>query len=306
MQPIRTNPVPSIRRAFFLAALLLLCGCSMLGLGEPESGDYHLQTGVSAKEPAETASSEQQPDAPADCEQEANTSKRVTASLPPKEPIIEHKHPEPRRLKKPEPAASPQSRSLEQAVGELLSSSALHGSNGLFSVYVVNLQDDTALYERSVRTPLVPASNMKLFTTAAALEFLGPDFRYETTIEALGPLTGSTVMGDVVVRGSGDPTISARMHNWDPLHVFRQWAETLKSKGVRSIQGDLVGDASLFERFVYCPGWDPEDEPLWYAAQTDALSFNENTIKIFVRPGSKTGSPVRVELEPDTSTGEPV
>lgn len=306
MQSPRDIFVPSFWRAFFLAALLLaalllLGGCSMLGLGESEPGAYDIETGLEAKQPAERPESQQSTDTTA-AEQKPDSPRRVTATLPPDEPVIEHKHREPRRLEKPKPAATPQSRSLEQAISELLATSALHGGNGLFSVYVVNLMDDTAIFERSVHTSLVPASNMKLFTTAAALEFLGPDFRYETTVEALGPLSGATVMGDVVVRGSGDPTISARMHDWDPLRVFKQWAQQLKQKGVRSIQGDLVGDASLFERFVYCPGWDPEDEPIWYAAQTDALSLNENCIKVFVRPGRKTGSPVRVELEPDTST----
>lgn len=294
-----------------MAALLLplLGGCALLGLGGPDPDGFEMHPGVSVKAPdpgtpapgapAETAASADAGSQTDDKGGEADELALVEPSPAPARPAA--KAPAPKRLPRPAAPASPQSVSLKQAIADLLGDSALGGGDGRLALSVVSLEDDTALYTRNAHTPLIPASNMKLFTTAAALEFLSPSFVYETTVEALGMVTPMGVLGDVVIRGSGDPTISARMHGWDPLAVFRDWARQLKAMGVTSIQGDLVGDASLFERFVYCPGWDPEDEPIWYAAQTDALSFNENVIKVFVRPGRSTGSPVRVELEPETS-----
>lgn len=296
--------VPSLRRTFFLLVLALLPilgGCSLLGLGSADPEDFDMHPGVSVKQPAEP----QDQEVATKGVQDEPSASRYDADLEPatKAPASRPARdvPAARRLQKPKTAATPQSRSLEQAIADLFGSSALNGGDGLLGVQVVSLEDDTTLFERRPHTPLVPASNMKLFTTAAALEFLSPSFVYETSLEATGMVTPMGLLGDLVIRGSGDPSISARMHDWDPLAVFKGWARQLKDMGIASIEGDLIGDASLFERFVYCPGWDPEDEPIWYAAQTDALSLNENTIKVIVRPGRKTGSPVRVELEPDTS-----
>lgn len=262
----------------------------MLGLGEPEPKDFDIYVGLAWKSP---------PLSPHPLSPQAQSGTTPHGKPPAKSAIVHA--PEPKRLETPKKAATPKSQGIGQAIEELLATSALHNGNGQLGVYVVNLENNTVLFERNVHRDMVPASNMKLFTTAAALEFLSPDFAYETVIETQGEITPNGVTGDVVVRGSGDPTISARMHDWDPLAVFKKWARQLRAMGVTTIHGDLIGDASLFERFVYCPGWDPDDEPIWYAAQTDALSLNENCIKVFVRPGKRPGMPVRVELEPETS-----
>ncbi len=199
---------------------------------------------------------------------------------------------------------SPESRSLRASIDALFSDNRFDSSTLAASVAYLGKDNhgsqDALLYERGIHRLLTPASNMKLFTTAAALETLAPEFHYKTKVEMTGTLAGGVLHGDLIVHGSGDPTISARQHNWDPFAVFRTWARIIKDSGINTIQGDLVGDASLFSKFSFPLGWDPSDLSIWYAAQTDALSYNENCVKLFVRVG-KQGSPVSVTMEPSNN-----
>lgn len=270
------NKYPLLLRALLVClaiALPFMAGCSLIGFSHDDAAQVQPPQGLVWDE----HSTRQSPPAP---------KVRPLAST---------------KLQQLTPPATPQAVRLGKDLDELLTHSALAKGNGILGIAVVNLADNTLIYERNAHTKLVPASNMKLFTTAAALEMLSPDYVYETTFEINGNLSQGSVQGDLVVRGSGDPTIAARNNGWNTLAVFTSWARELKQKGISVIHGDLIGDASFFKRFVYCPGWDPRDEPVWYAAQTGALSLNENTIKIFARPGKTKGSPVRIELDPETS-----
>lgn len=209
------------------------------------------------------------------------------------------------RFKVPEaaPLETPDVQRLRAAIDELFSDPRFASADLSIGVVALDGQDssrDALLYARNIHRQLVPASTMKLFTTAAALEILSPEFQFQTRIEATGPITGQALLGDLVIRGSGDPTISARHHGSNPYAVFRAWAQSIKDSGISTIQGGVVGDASLFSRFRFYPGWELSDLPIWYAAQTDALSYNENCIKIFV-DATAAGSPVSVKLEPATS-----
>ncbi len=200
------------------------------------------------------------------------------------------------------PLETPEAYRLRAAIDELFSDPRFASAELSIGVVALDGQDssrDALLYARNMHGKLVPASTMKLFTTAAALEFLSPEFQFQTRIEAGGPIAGQTLLGDLIIRGSGDPTISARHHNMSPYTVFRAWAQSIRDSGITFIQGGVVGDASLFSRFRFYPGWELSDLPIWYAAQTDALSYNENCIKIFVDV-TAGGAPVSVKLEPAT------
>lgn len=200
------------------------------------------------------------------------------------------------------PLDTPEVHRLRAAIDDLFSDPRFANADLSIGVVALDAQDsnrDALLYARNMHRQLAPASTMKLFTTAVALETLSPEFQFQTRIEATGPITGHTLLGDLVIRGSGDPTISARQHGWDPYAVLRAWARGIKDAGITAIQGGVVGDASLFSRFRFYPGWELSDLPVWYAAQTDALSYNENCIKIFVNAGAG-GAPVSVKLEPPT------
>ena len=125
---------------------------------------------------------------------------------------------------------------LSDRIDEILDASAFHGA--VWGVFVQDLDSDRVLYERNAFLPMMPASNMKLVTTAAALDALGPNFRYETTLYLDGPLEYGTLTGSLVVRGAGDPSFIGRARDLDG--VFRQWADSLYDAGVRNVLGTIV------------------------------------------------------------------
>ena len=171
--------------------------------------------------------------------------------------------------------------------------------HALWGIKIVSIDRNEVFYERNSRVPIVPASNMKIVTAAAALLRLGPDFKYETKLIADGPIVNGRLLGDLVVIGSGDPTISARMQNGDPLAVFRDWADELKRAGIRSIEGSVVGVDAYFDDQRAAEGWPALAYNAPYAAQVAALQFNENVIAVRVKPGRK-GRLASVRLYPDT------
>ncbi len=147
--------------------------------------------------------------------------------------------------------------------------------------------------------PRIAASNTKLFTTAAALDVLGPGYLYETRVLVRGYLVGHALAGDLGVIAGGDPNISGRHHGGDPLAVFRRWARRLFELGVREIGGDLYLANGLFDDQRIHPDWPRDQLHRWYEAPVDALSFGDNCLLVRVAPGSAPGEPARIELIPD-------
>ncbi len=169
-----------------------------------------------------------------------------------------------------------------------------------WAIEVVSLDTGETLYAKNARALLVPASNMKLFTTAAALERLGPDFTTKTSFYFDGTLGEDGALdGNVIIYGRGDPNISGRFTD-KPTSIFEQVAASLKALGLREVRGNIVGDDSYFDSEYYGP-W-PEDESCkWYAARVSALSFNDNCVDIYVWPGASPGAKAKVAKSPKTS-----
>jgi D-alanyl-D-alanine carboxypeptidase/D-alanyl-D-alanine-endopeptidase (penicillin-binding protein 4) len=143
-----------------------------------------------------------------------------------------------------------------------------------------------------------PASNGKLLTTAAALDTLGADHRFHTTVEAAGTRAGATLRGDLYLRGGGDPTMLAS--DYDAL------AAQVASAGVTEVAGTLVADDTYFDNVRLGTGWAWDDEPYSYNAQTSALTispdsdYDPGAIIVRVKPGAQ-GGPAGVELVPPNS-----
>ena len=125
-------------------------------------------------------------------------------------------------------------------------------NGALWGIYVQDLDTERVLYERNAYVPMMPASNMKLVTTAAALDVLGPGFRYQTRLYLDGPLAYGTLTGDLVVRGAGDPSFIGRAR--DLAGVFGAWADSLHDAGVRNVMGTIRMDDDVMDnpstRFV--------------------------------------------------------
>ena len=123
---------------------------------------------------------------------------------------------------------------------------------GLVAVEVASLDRRDVLFRYNADRLVMPASNMKIPTLAAAAERLGWDYTFHTTLAATGPVVEGTLLGDLVVRGNGDPSLNARQVS--PIPVLDGWADLLAAHGIRRIAGRLVGDDNAFDERELRPG----------------------------------------------------
>lgn len=187
------------------------------------------------------------------------------------------------------PQAALASATLAPPVAELRADleSAVQGTGGdgaRWSILAVSLERGDTLYARTPTEALTPASNMKLFTSAAALEHLGPDYRFSTYLAADGPIRDGVLMGNLYLYGTGDPTLGTRFAQ-NPAPALVGLADSLAALGIREIRGDVVGDGSYFTGPRTGEGWEAEYMNAWYAAPAGALSVHENMVRIEVKPG---------------------
>jgi D-alanyl-D-alanine carboxypeptidase/D-alanyl-D-alanine-endopeptidase (penicillin-binding protein 4) len=167
-----------------------------------------------------------------------------------------------------------------------------------WGVEVVSLDRGEILYERNSGRLSMPASNNKILTASSALIRLGPDFRYATRVMTDGEVVGETLKGNLVIVGAGDPSTAARFHEGDPFRVFNDWAVRLKEKGVRILEGDILGDDRAFGDSMLGVGWEWDDLAYGYAAPVSALQFNENLVTLEISPGDAVGSPATIKQLP--------
>lgn len=165
-------------------------------------------------------------------------------------------------------------------------------------VYIEALKDRSLIYRHEAAKLFIPASNLKLYTTACALELLGPDYRFRTEFYIKGSVKDSVLKGDLIVRGMGDPSISGRYRDGDKQAYFKDWADSLRHYGINQIDGRIIADDVFFSDNVLAEGWNWDDEPYWYSAQISALSYNDNCIDVTIGPGMHTGDSLRIVAGP--------
>lgn len=170
--------------------------------------------------------------------------------------------------------------------------------NAHWGVVIQSLSTGEYFYKRNENKFFVPASNLKLFTTAAGLLILGPSYRFSTNFWTNGYQSGSTLVGDLIIQGRGDPTISGRFYNGDINFVFDTWIDSLLEKGITKIKGNIIGDDNLFDDIGLGDGWAWDYETDWYAAQSSALSYNDNCIDITIKYDNNLDS-VIITSKPD-------
>jgi D-alanyl-D-alanine carboxypeptidase/D-alanyl-D-alanine-endopeptidase (penicillin-binding protein 4) len=157
------------------------------------------------------------------------------------------------------------------------------------SVLVTDLKTGNRIVEHQPYLALPPASTVKLFTTAAALEILGPDYRPETRIYRDGIIKDSVLLGNIWIRGGGDMTLGSRFFN-DSDHLkdfLNAWTDSLKSKGIKRINGSIIADGSDFGYSGVPDGWSWADIGNYYGSGPSGVAVFDNSI----RYSFKTGSP---------------
>ncbi len=190
---------------------------------------------------------------------------------------------------------------LQSFAEQLAARPALQGAR--IGIRIEDAETGAVLADVSGDKRFLPASNMKLLTTAAALDVLGPDFRVRTSVYVPAPDAKGVVAGDLTLVGRGDPTLSARF-NPDPqdlrLTPLERLADQVVAAGVREITGDIVGDESYFRAAPLGDGWGWDDLQWYYGAEVSALSVADNHVTLTVKP-TRAGEPVEVTFTPATS-----
>jgi len=180
-------------------------------------------------------------------------------------------------------------------------------SKGEWGLLIADAETGETLYEQNAAKYFVPASNMKLFTTALALDKLGPEFRFHTTLESTGVVTPEgELSADLVLVGRGDPNLSNRKFPFNlkeefdgpPESVLAELADALVAKGIKKMSGDVVADDSYFPRERYPNGWEIDDMVWEYGAAISALVVNDNTATVTLTPGQAAGDAVQAVVAP--------
>jgi len=168
-------------------------------------------------------------------------------------------------------------------------------SRGVWGVDVRSLDTGDLLYGHDAAKLMMPASNMKVLTLAAAAETLGWEFRYTTTLETSGAIDGGVLHGDLIVRGSGDPTINTRASR--ARQVIDEWVAALTAAGIQHIEGRIIGNDQAFDDENLGAGWAWDDLQYSYAAPVGALQYDENTAALTILAGTAEGQPASVTIE---------
>lgn len=161
------------------------------------------------------------------------------------------------------------------------------------AVQILDPASGSILYSRSASSPMIPASNMKLITTAAALKYLGPDFLYQTRVGLIG--------NSLAVIGSGDPLlgdkVTAEKLSFDPRWMLKDIAQQLQAADVASVN-DVIVDSTIFDDERVHPSWPKEELNRWYACEVSGLNYNTNCIEIIAET---IGGKVELTLDPQTA-----
>ncbi|MBO0992554.1 D-alanyl-D-alanine carboxypeptidase/D-alanyl-D-alanine endopeptidase [Bacillus sp. SD088] len=190
-----------------------------------------------------------------------------------------------------------ESTSLAEKINSILQKPLLNGV--VTGVSVRKAEDGELIYSHHGDTQLRPASNLKLLTAAVAMEVLGPEYRFSTELLTDGKIKKGVLQGNLYMKGKGDPTLLQK--DLDTLALL------LKKKGIKKIQGDMIGDDSWYDNARYSQDLIWSDEQQFYGGQISALTispdedYDAGSILLDIQPGKKSGSPVIIKMKSKTN-----
>ncbi len=200
--------------------------------------------------------------------------------------------PEPTRAPEPPPIAVKLDQDLGKTLDQLLSNPEF--SQARWGVAVLALKDGKLIYEHNGDQLFTPASNMKVYTTAVALDLLGADYHWRTSVYSDSePDASGTIRGDVVLYGRGAPDfLSSNKH--DSTNSIEELTKSLVARGVKHIQGNVVGDESYFRGDTISQGWQWNDLQWYFGAEASALTVNANSVEVSITSATKTSEQPKV------------
>jgi D-alanyl-D-alanine carboxypeptidase/D-alanyl-D-alanine-endopeptidase (penicillin-binding protein 4) len=188
-------------------------------------------------------------------------------------------------------AAAELGRNIERTIAESPFAFAHWG------ISVISLRDGRTVYAREADKTLTPASNMKVYTTAVALDQLGADYRWRTSVYAAQePDRDGTLKGDITLYGRGAPDLHARAER-GASNDLAQLADDLYKRGVRRVRGNVIGDESYFRGEPLGDGWVWNDVQWYFGAEVSALTINSNETTLTITSSKKEDEGAAVKLD---------
>jgi D-alanyl-D-alanine carboxypeptidase/D-alanyl-D-alanine-endopeptidase (penicillin-binding protein 4) len=183
---------------------------------------------------------------------------------------------------------------LARLINQVIDTSSF--TTARWGVCVISLKDGHTLYARNADRLFTPASNMKIYTTAVALDQLGADYRWRTSVYAAAPAeVDGTISGDLTLYGRGAPDLTSRPGKEAPASL-KQLADALYQRGVRHVRGNVVGDESYFRGEPWGDGWQWNDLQWYFGAEPSALSIDDNEVDVEIKPPTDGNQPTVAKL----------
>ena len=191
------------------------------------------------------------------------------------------------------PASAQNSTELQQRVEEIINSDALR--DAVVGICARRCDGQTVI-DIASRDLMVPASNMKLISTGAALHALGGDYRYKTAIGYEGNIADGVLDGDLYIIGGGDPTIASKDSIASPVeHTFALWERMIRDAGINEVSGRVIGlSGDFFSGMNEEPSWMWSDIGTYYGAGVSGLMFYENVQSFEVSAGAQVGDAINI------------
>jgi serine-type D-Ala-D-Ala carboxypeptidase/endopeptidase (penicillin-binding protein 4) len=204
-------------------------------------------------------------------------------------------------------AKKPAKKDLAKEINAVLSQPPLDRAH--WGIHVVDLDTGKTLFSQNPSQLFLPASNTKLFTTAAALAIAGPEYRFRTTVEAEGRIDShGRLLGDLMIVGRGDPNISGRTLPYalktqrvaPHTQILEEMADQVAKSGLKIVDGDVIGDDTYYAFERYAEGWALDDLQWVDGAPVSALTFNDNVVFVNIQPGEQASDKALITVEPET------
>ena len=233
--------------------------------------------------------------------QETNREKIIVKPSPmrtltPKPTVAPTIIPTPTPMPVPTPVPIQTVADLQSKIRAVLARSELR--RGSVGIKIVSLDTNRTIFEDNAEKYFMPASNMKSYTVAAAMEKLSPDFRFRTSVYAASmPDASGTIRGDLTIYGRGDVSFSTAFYDGDYYKGLNALADKIALAGVKRIEGNLVGDESYYTGNPIPANWEWDDLQWYYGAEISALAINDNAVDLSVKPGA-LNSPCAVQILP--------
>ena len=188
---------------------------------------------------------------------------------------------------------------IQRKIDSLVNSPFLE--NGFLGLSIKSVNSDKNIVEYNAKKSLHPASTMKLISSATALMALGEDFKYSTILEYSGTIKDSILVGNIIIKGSGDPSLGSWRFKTQPDYkqITDRWVKKIKELGIKEIKGRVFGDGSFFDENVVPDEWIWGDMGNYYGAGSYGLNMNENLYWVTFKPTNYLESAPIVKTSPD-------